>query len=274
MTFRSKVFQTTRALWRRQNLSTIATARSTSHVAQRHAQHHPILSERGGSSSSQPLPLGIVRRWHSDNSTSSSSSVDTTKVGNNQKDTSPTTIHITFLQPDETKRTVDARVGETILITAHRNEIDLEGACEGRKNRILGCSSGCMLPQRTAMNIATTENSRHSTVLSHTYLFSLSLSFSVSMTTILCDKFVLHTPPSTGVCACSTCHLIFPHKIYDTLPEPSEEEEDMLDMAFGLTETSRLGCQVIVTKEMDGMLLQMPKATRNFYVDGHVPKPH
>lgn len=62
--------------------------------------------------------------------------------------------------------------------------------------------------------------------------------------------------------------------MYDTLPDPSEEEEDMLDMAFGLTESSRLGCQIIVTKEMDGMEVEMPKATRNFYVDGHVPKPH
>ena len=77
-----------------------------------------------------------------------------------------------------------------------------------------------------------------------------------------------------GVCACSTCHLIFPQQIYDTLPESSEDEEDMLDMAFGLTETSRLGCQVNVTTEMDGMVVQMPAATRNFYVDGHVPKPH
>ena len=48
----------------------------------------------------------------------------------------------------------------------------------------------------------------------------------------------------------------------------------MLDMAFGLTETSRLGCQVIVTEDMDELEIEMPKATRNFYVDGHVPKPH
>jgi ferredoxin-2, mitochondrial len=48
----------------------------------------------------------------------------------------------------------------------------------------------------------------------------------------------------------------------------------MLDMAFGLTETSRLGCQITVTEEMDGIEIEMPKATRNFYVDGHVPKPH
>eukprot|EP00343_Euplotes_focardii_P011222 CAMPEP_0205831090 /NCGR_PEP_ID=MMETSP0206-20130828/43080_1 /ASSEMBLY_ACC=CAM_ASM_000279 /TAXON_ID=36767 /ORGANISM="Euplotes focardii, Strain TN1" /LENGTH=39 /DNA_ID= /DNA_START= /DNA_END= /DNA_ORIENTATION= len=38
--------------------------------------------------------------------------------------------------------------------------------------------------------------------------------------------------------------------------------------------TSRLGCEVIVTKEMDGMKVQIPAASRNFYVDGHVPKPH
>lgn len=76
------------------------------------------------------------------------------------------------------------------------------------------------------------------------------------------------------MCACSTCHLILPPSLYDALPEPSEDEEDMLDMAFGLTETSRLGCQITVTADMDGVVLEMPKATRNFYVDGHTPKPH
>ena len=77
-----------------------------------------------------------------------------------------------------------------------------------------------------------------------------------------------------GVCACSTCHLIFSPEIFDTLEEASEEEEDMLDMAFGLTETSRLGCQVNLTQDMDGMTIEMPQATRNFYVDGHRPQPH
>ena len=62
--------------------------------------------------------------------------------------------------------------------------------------------------------------------------------------------------------------------MYDSLPEPSEDEEDMLDMAFGLTETSRLGCQITVTEDMEGVVLEMPSATRNFYVDGHKPKPH
>ena len=76
------------------------------------------------------------------------------------------------------------------------------------------------------------------------------------------------------VCACSTCHLILPQKLYNSLPEPSEDEDDMLDMAYGLTETSRLGCQITVEEGMEGTEFQMPKATRNFYVDGHVPKPH
>lgn len=120
-------------------------------------------------------------------------------------------VNVTFIQPDDSKKTVEAIVGESLLQTAHRNDIDLEGACE-------------------------------------------------------------------GVCACSTCHLILPMEFYDQLEdrgeEASEDEEDMLDMAFGLTESSRLGCQIIVKEDMEGVELEMPKATRNFYVDGHVPQPH
>ncbi len=77
-----------------------------------------------------------------------------------------------------------------------------------------------------------------------------------------------------GVCACSTCHVILEPDIFNSLPEPSEEEEDMLDLAFGLTGTSRLGCQIKLEKRHDGMKVQLPAATRNFYVDGHVPQPH
>jgi len=81
-----------------------------------------------------------------------------------------------------------------------------------------------------------------------------------------------------GVCACSTCHVILEDVVYDRLiddgSEPSEDEEDMLDMAFGLTTTSRLGCQVEITEDMEGAVFEIPSATRNFYVDGHVPKPH
>jgi len=120
-------------------------------------------------------------------------------------------IKLTFVDPkkDENEQTkvVNAYVGDNLMRTAHKNGIDLEGACE-------------------------------------------------------------------GVCACSTCHVILDAKLYNSLPEATEDEEDMLDMAFGLTNTSRLGCQVIVTPEMDGQIILLPKATRNFYVDGHIPKPH
>ena len=67
--------------------------------------------------------------------------------------------------------------------------------------------------------------------------------------------------------ACSTCHVILSDEIYDSLEEPCEEEEDLLDLAYGLTHTSRLGCQIKVTRDMEGMTVKLPSATRNFYVD-------
>lgn len=48
----------------------------------------------------------------------------------------------------------------------------------------------------------------------------------------------------------------------------------MLDLAFGLTQTSRLGCQVILKEELEGMRIEIPGATRNMAVDGFKPKPH
>ena len=126
-------------------------------------------------------------------------------------------VKLSFILPEkksenEVKVDVEAKVGENILRLAQRNDIALEGACE-------------------------------------------------------------------GVCACSTCHVILTDDFYDKLlddesTEPSEDEEDMLDMAFGLTSTSRLGCQVKVTEDMEGQEFRLPAATRNFYVDGHVPQPH
>ncbi|XP_059415507.1 ferredoxin-2, mitochondrial [Carassius carassius] len=74
--------------------------------------------------------------------------------------------------------------------------------------------------------------------------------------------------------ACSTCHVYVSSEHYEKLPEPEDREDDMLDMAPMLQENSRLGCQIILTPELDGMELTLPKVTRNFYVDGHVPKPH
>ncbi|XP_016313587.1 adrenodoxin-like protein, mitochondrial [Sinocyclocheilus anshuiensis] len=74
--------------------------------------------------------------------------------------------------------------------------------------------------------------------------------------------------------ACSTCHVYVSSEHYEKLPEPEEREDDMLDMAPMLQENSRLSCQIVLTPELDGMELTLPKVTRNFYVDGHVPKPH
>lgn len=103
---------------------------------------------------------------------------------------------ITFVAADGERRDIDVEEGQTILEIAHRNGIDLEGACE-------------------------------------------------------------------GALACSTCHVIVDPAFYDRLGEPSEDEEDMLDLAFGLTHTSRLGCQITVTRELDGIVLTLPAATRN-----------
>ncbi len=106
-----------------------------------------------------------------------------------------------FVSPDGKTRTeVDAPVGLSVLEIAHRNKIDLEGACEG------------------------------------------SL-------------------------ACSTCHVIVDPEYYSELPEATEEEEDMLDLAFGLSHTSRLGCQIIMTEDLDGLTVSLPTATRNMMVD-------
>lgn len=63
--------------------------------------------------------------------------------------------------------------------------------------------------------------------------------------------------------ACSTCHVIVDKAFFPLLPMPSEEEDDMLDLAYGLTLTSRLCCQIILTEELDGILVRLPAETRN-----------
>ncbi|XP_029595212.1 ferredoxin-2, mitochondrial [Salmo trutta] len=87
-----------------------------------------------------------------------------------------------------------------------------------------------------------------------------------------------HNIELEGACeaslACSTCHVYVNRDHVGKLPEPDEREDDMLDMAPALQENSRLGCQIILTQELEGIELTLPKVTRNFYVDGHVPKPH
>ena len=104
-----------------------------------------------------------------------------------------------FIEQNGTRREVEAPLGLSVLEIAHRNGIDLEGACKG------------------------------------------SL-------------------------ACSTCHVIIDAEWYDLLKEASEDEEDMLDLAFGLTRTSRLGCQIIITEELDGLTVRLPSGTRNMLI--------
>jgi 2Fe-2S ferredoxin len=66
-----------------------------------------------------------------------------------------------------------------------------------------------------------------------------------------------------GSLACSTCHVVVDPAWYPKLAEATEDEEDMLDLAFDLQETSRLGCQIIMTEALDGLVVKLPSATRN-----------
>ena len=68
--------------------------------------------------------------------------------------------------------------------------------------------------------------------------------------------------PLEGTCegqmACSTCHVIVARDWIDRLAEPSEEEEDMLDLAAGVTATSRLACQIVLDDALDGLEVAIP----------------
>ena len=66
-----------------------------------------------------------------------------------------------------------------------------------------------------------------------------------------------------GSLACSTCHVIVDAAWFKKLEAPTEDEEDMLDLAFGLTQTSRLGCQIVMNPGLDGLVVKLPAATRN-----------
>lgn len=104
-----------------------------------------------------------------------------------------------------------------------------------------------------------------------------------------------------GSLACSTCHVYLDESSFSRLEEPCDDENDMLDLAFGLSELyvmssvssylciiqlltkirllcslarSRLGCQVKASQDLEGMQVTLPPATRNMAVDGFVPQPH
>ena len=78
---------------------------------------------------------------------------------------------------------------------------------------------------------------------------------------------VRHGMDIEGACegnmACSTCHVIVDPNWSSKLSRPAEEEEDMLDLVYGLRRTSRLGCQITMTAELDGLTLHLPGESRN-----------
>jgi 2Fe-2S ferredoxin len=70
-----------------------------------------------------------------------------------------------------------------------------------------------------------------------------------------------------GAMACSTCHIIVHKEWFSSFPEPSEDEDDMLDFAYGLALTSRLGCQIEFKLELDGLVVSVPSGRFNALLD-------
>jgi ferredoxin len=73
--------------------------------------------------------------------------------------------------------------------------------------------------------------------------------------------------PLEGTCegqmACSTCHVVVAPEWFGKLDPASEDEEDMLDLAAGVTRTSRLSCQIILTAALDGLEVRVPEEARD-----------
>ncbi|NIJ36443.1 ferredoxin [Sphingopyxis panaciterrae] len=84
---------------------------------------------------------------------------------------------------------------------------------------------------------------------------------------VLLDVAQAHMMPLEGTCegqmACSTCHVIVAKEDFDRLPEASEMEEDMLDLAAGVRRTSRLSCQIVLTDDLNGLTVHIPAESRN-----------
>ena len=73
--------------------------------------------------------------------------------------------------------------------------------------------------------------------------------------------------PLEGTCegqmACSTCHVVVAAEWFDRLKPASEDEEDMLDLVAGVTRTSRLSCQVVLTDALDGLEVSIPSESND-----------
>lgn len=83
------------------------------------------------------------------------------------------------------------------------------------------------------------------------------------------DVAIKHNVDIEGACggelACSTCHVILSQDLFDKLPKKSEEEQDMLDLAWGLQQTSRLCCQIKVTNDIKDAVFRIPADTNNMF---------
>ena len=66
-----------------------------------------------------------------------------------------------------------------------------------------------------------------------------------------------------GSLACSTCHVVVDKEFYNLLSEPSEDEEDMIDLAAGATRYSRLSCQITLDESLDGLTVRLPVESHN-----------
>ena len=62
-----------------------------------------------------------------------------------------------------------------------------------------------------------------------------------------------------GACACATCHVYVQKEWLNKLPPKEDTEEDMLDFAFDVRENSRLSCQLTVSDELDGLIVNLPE---------------
>lgn len=73
--------------------------------------------------------------------------------------------------------------------------------------------------------------------------------------------------PLEGTCegqmACSTCHVVIDAAWFDKLPAAIDDEEDMLDLAAGVTRTSRLSCQIELTEALEGLVVHIPAEARD-----------
>lgn len=76
--------------------------------------------------------------------------------------------------------------------------------------------------------------------------------------------------PLEGTCegemACSTCHVVVGAEWFARLPAAADDEEDMLDLAAGVTRTSRLSCQIVLGDELDGIEVRIPGESRDMQV--------